>query len=51
MVIFAVNPRIWLVLGILFLLALLRRLWRRWRATRRAARLPPVTRPGPGGGG
>ncbi len=34
----AVNPKIWLVLGLLFLLALGRRLWRSWRARRRAAR-------------
>jgi membrane protein DedA with SNARE-associated domain len=33
----AVNPRVWVVLGVLFLLALARRLWRRWRQRRRTA--------------
>lgn len=33
---FAVNPRIWLVLGLLFFAALLRRLWKQWRMRRSA---------------
>jgi hypothetical protein len=33
----AVNPRVWAVLAVLFVLALARRLWRRWRLRRRAA--------------
>lgn len=37
MVFLAVNWRIWVVLGLLFLFALLRRLYRSWRARRRAA--------------
>jgi hypothetical protein len=36
----AVNPKVWLVLGLLFLLGLLRRAWRSWRARRRAASAP-----------
>jgi hypothetical protein len=38
MVFLALNPRVWVVLGVLFLLALLRRLWRGWRSRRRAKR-------------
>ncbi|MDQ3385271.1 MAG: hypothetical protein M3503_04565 [Actinomycetota bacterium] len=38
MVFLAVNPKIWLLLGLLFPLALLRRLWRARRAKRRARR-------------
>jgi hypothetical protein len=37
MVFLAVNPRVWLVVGLLFLLGLARRLWRGWQARRRAA--------------
>jgi hypothetical protein len=36
MVFFAVNPRIWLVVGLLVLFGLARRCWRSWRARRRA---------------
>lgn len=32
----AVNPKVWLVLGLVFLLGLLRRLWHAWRARRQA---------------
>ncbi|HEV2767300.1 MAG TPA: hypothetical protein VGV63_06315 [Acidimicrobiales bacterium] len=37
MVFLAVNWRIWVVLGLLFLFGLLRRLYRSWRARRRVA--------------
>ncbi len=37
MVFLAVNWRIWVVLGLLFLFGLLRRLYRSWRAKRRTA--------------
>jgi hypothetical protein len=39
-----VNPKIWLALGLLFLLALARRQWRSWRARRRAAGQAPYLR-------
>lgn len=31
---FAVNPRVWLVFGLLFLAGLVRRLWKQWRQQR-----------------
>ena len=37
MVYVGVNPKIWLVIGLLFLFGLARRQWRSWRARRRAA--------------
>jgi uncharacterized membrane protein len=49
---FLVNPKIWIVLGVLFVLALARRQYRSWRARRRArlaaARAVRRQAPGPG---
>jgi hypothetical protein len=45
MVFFAVNPKIWLVIGVLVLLGLARRLWRSWRARRAARRQAYLRRP------
>jgi uncharacterized membrane protein len=36
-VFFLVNPKVWIALAVLFVLALVRRQWRSWRARRRAA--------------